>query len=336
MQIAARTVPLPEDDPLSELSAEEIQACVRLLAISLAEHRARFGVVPIADGGTAANARGARALPTDAATTLREAVGALISGREKPAPAQQAESSFDDKRRQMRISLTAPVQISAPDGSALRAATLRNISWGGAALRSPQLGAAAGEKICLHLPAGRGEKIAIVATILRVSPVGTEQECALRFDSLAPEDEERLQKVLEVLVAAPQQDGRRTDVRLVQRLEIEYGDAGELRATLEDISASGLMLMVPEPLEPDQSLLVSLSCADTAFGLSLRARVMHQAPVEAGGLTMYRVGLQFEHPTRQLQARVSAVLRQLATLAPSEIAVSAHESEAAALVVAQG
>jgi hypothetical protein len=55
------------------------------------------------------------------------------------------------------------------------------------------------------------------------------------------------------------------------------------------IDSSGLMLTVPEALEINQSLLVTLSSVDTPFNLSLRARVMHQTLVGHGDFTMYRI-----------------------------------------------
>lgn len=291
------------------VSQSELLACARLLALSVAEHRARFGVVPLtAHAGQIDRLRrpDAPPLPAAANAVLDEAL-LLV----KPRPVQPAGS---EKRRQLRISVTAPVQLSDPDQRWRMPATITNIAWGGAAVRCKGMQGSVDQRVCLHLPAGRNQSIAILATILRIDEPHGEPVYGLRFDSLAPEDEERLQKVLQILMSSPQQGERRQEARLVQRLDIEYGDAGEFRATLEDISPGGLMLTVPESLEINQSLLVSLSSADTPFNLCLRARVMHQTLVGTAEFTMYRVGLQFEHPDRQVKERVTAVLEQLAAL----------------------
>lgn len=87
-----------------------------------------------------------------------------------------------------------------------------------------------------------------------------------------------------------------------------------------------MMLTVLDPLELNQSLLISLSCSDTPLTLALRARVIHQAPIDDGGMKAYRVGLHFEHPTEQLKQRVSGVLRQLALLPPSLPVTSANQN----------
>ncbi|MEQ9688813.1 MAG: PilZ domain-containing protein, partial [Bauldia litoralis] len=105
---------------------------------------------------------------------------------------------------------------------------------------------------------------------------------------------------------------QRTEARLVQRLDVEYGDAGELRATLEDISSGGLQLTVPDALEQGQSLLIALSNADGDCLLELRARVVHQQPVGEGDFAMYRVGLKFEHPSEALREQTQALIHALA------------------------
>ena len=186
-----------------------------------------------------------------------------------------------DKRGQLHIKVTAPVQLSDPESRWLRVATIQNISWGGAALFCKGFQGQVDQRVCLHLPAGRDQKIAILATILRIYEHEGESVFGQRFDSLSPADEEHLQQVLTILMSTSHNGERRGEARLVQRLEVEYGDAGQFRATLEDLSTSGLMLTVPDALEINQSLLVTLSSSDTPFNLSLRARVMHQTRVGA-------------------------------------------------------
>jgi c-di-GMP-binding flagellar brake protein YcgR len=304
-------------------SHEELLACAKLLALSVAEHRAKFGVIPLASH--AVQIEKLVQFPhtpglSDAASAAFSEALQLVKTRPLKTSEQKLQADVlvadegNDKRRQLRISVTAPVQLSDPANDWLLSATIQNISWGGAAVRCKEFSGKLEQRVCLHLPAGRNQKIAILATILRIEEAHGEPIYGLRFDSLAPEDEERLQQVLKILMSSPQHGERRAEARLVQRLEIEYGDAGEFSATLEDISASGLMLTVPEPLEINQSLLVSLSSADTPFNLSLRARVMHQTKVGNEDFEMYRVGVQFEHPDAQLKQRVSAVLEQLAAL----------------------
>ena len=307
----------------SDISPDELRECAHLLALSVVQHRAKFGAIPLANSVPARKTLhtvGEVGLHEEASAAFDEALQ-LVRRQTPPAKPEAARvaavTAASEHRRELRVSVTTPVQISDLAGTHTHRATLRNISWSGASVTAAENFASEGARLCLHLPVGRTEQIAIIATVLRAQALGDGREYGLRFDSLSFEDQERLQKVLEILIATPQDDARRSEARIVQRLEIEYGDAGELRATLEDISTSGLMLIVPDPLEINQSLLIELSSVDTPLSLKLRARVMHQALVPGADFELYRVGLQFEHSTPELTARIRLVLRELASLRPA-------------------
>lgn len=314
MEAIAPTLSANVIDPGSD--TDTLLACAKLLALGLASHRAKFGAVPLADHAAVVPAlRRAPerfAMDSGAESAFAEAL-ALLAAR----PAQSSEARSTDKRRQPRISLCAPVKLSEPGSRWLLAGTVMNISWGGASVRCKGLLSEPGQQVCVHLPTADGNAIAILATILRVE--GELPDClyALRFESLDPEDERRLQQILMSLLEAPVEDGRRTEPRLVQRLDIEYGDAGEFRATLEDISANGLMLTVPDELQLDQSLLITLSCPESPRDLCLRARVVHQKQVGAVGFPLYRVGLRFEHPDDTVRRCVTEILLQLVSRRPT-------------------
>lgn len=297
---------------------DTLLACAKLLALGLASHRAKFGAVPLAThAGLVPELRRAPeafALEAAAESALAEAL-ALLGTRTEPAvPGRSSE-----QRRQPRISLSAPVKLSEPGSRWLLAGTALNISWGGASVQCKGLLSEAGHQVCVHLPAADGGSISILATIVRVE--GEQPDClyALRFESLDPEDERRLQQILVALMQAPLEDGRRAEPRLVQRLEIEYGDAGEFRATLEDISANGLMLTVPDELAIDQSLLITLSCPESPRDLCLRARVVHQSKLGSDAFPLYRVGLRFEHPDETVRRYVTEILVQLVSRRPAGV-----------------
>jgi c-di-GMP-binding flagellar brake protein YcgR len=314
---------------LEALSATELAACARVLALSIARHRATFGIVPLSGNPHALRdglPDAEHELSVQAHAAVREAVQLVRESVQlNSAAAGSAEAvesqplSGADKRGQLRISMRAPVDVTHPDGEWMHRALLRDISWGGASVVTPTALPTC-ERMRLLLPAARGTKIPILATVLERYEQRDEFVYRLRFDSLSPDDEARLQQVLEILLTTTPDEGRRSEARLVHRLEIECGDTGDFRATIEDISTDGLMLTVLEPLALNQSLLLHLSCAETALQLALRARVVHQTPISNGEIQAYQVGLHFEHPTEQLRQRVSAVLRELALLRPAEFA----------------
>lgn len=325
MQASAAISNRESDNAYAALSQAELAACAHILALGIAQHRMKFGVIPLESAPTTDSAGAARlqeavrssfdeALRLVRQTQAQQAQRAAAVARDEERDAQAA---VREQRRQLRISVSAAVQLGLVDSEETCKATLRNISWGGASVRCDGMMLRAGQRVRLQLPIGKLEKIATIATVLRTTTVNGACEYGLRFDSMSAADEERLEKVLDILVANPSPDARRSEARLVQRLEIEYGDSGEFCAVLEDISPSGVMLTVPDPLEIDQSLLVTLSGADTHHSLSLRARVVHQTLVSECGIDMYRVGLRFEHPGDELRDRVAAVLQHLAVMRPA-------------------
>ena len=319
---------MPED--LSEVSRDELEACVQLLAAGVAVHRERFGGVPLeavsrlAEGKASDVASAVRATLAEAIELVR--VKLPIAGADN-TPASTAPFDGADLRHQCRINTHALAKLMSEDRSRCVAARLRNISWGGAAVACADMPGAEGDAVWLLLPAGSGKEIPVLATILREVPGDDgEPTYGLRFDSLNPQDEPRFRNVLEILLAQPDGHGQRAAPRLVQRLDVEYGDAGELRATLEDISSGGLQLTVPDPLEKGQSLLIALSNADGDCLLELRARVVHQSRVGEGDFTMYRVGLEFEHPSEALREQTQALIHALA-MAGAKDMVAQMEAE---------
>jgi len=328
MQASAAFTLKEQDSAIASLSQEELAACAHILALGIAQHRMKFGVIPLETAATTDDAGAARlreAVRSSFDEALRLVRQKQVAQETQRATAAQAAARDSDEahaaaireqRRQLRISVSATVQLSLVDSEESYKASLRNISWGGASVRCLDIILHAGQRVRLQLPIGKHDRISTIATVLRATTVNGASEYGLRFDSMTAADEERLEKVLDILVANPSPDARRSEARLVQRLEIEYGDSGEFCAVLEDISPSGVMLTVPDPLEIDQSLLVTLSGADTHHSLSLRARVVHQTLITECGMDMYRVGLKFEHPGDELRDRVAAVLQHLAVMRP--------------------
>jgi hypothetical protein len=318
---AALSGTVPEEDPFATLSRAELLACARLLAVSIAHHRDKYGTgVPLAASAArlrqlGENSRG-QILNAASRAVIDEALAVLAREEDDSGAARTLAlaQTPGDQRRQLRVSLIAPMQISDADGRRQRAATLRSISWGGAAIQCQDRGGTLGDRVKLHLPDGTGGRIDVLATITWADGLDDAREFGLRFNSLAPEDDERLQDILERLAPAPEPGAQRLSI--VPRLEIEYSDPTELRATLESVSESGFTLAVLEPLRINQSLLVCLTSAHGDIELKLRARVIDQKRIGGARLEMYAVGLEFEYPAPQLRERIEAALHDLDTLLP--------------------
>jgi hypothetical protein len=286
---------------------------VRLLATVLAEQRGKpsqdpielarqhFGRLSLNDGALSAGVidmikRALRVVRID-----------LASLDEKHPEAAQD----NDERTQCRIKLSSPVNLSLKDRGKSVEAALKDIAWGGAAIVCAESFASVDDSVWLMLPVGRGIAIPILATVLRATITGDQIEFGLRFDSIKPDDALRFRRTLEILLKSGEQSGHRQGPRLVQRLDIESIDTGDLRSTLEDISTGGLLLTLLDRLELHASILIVLSSVDGSVTLELRARVVHRTLVREGGMEMYRTGLQFEHPEPELKASVASMLEQV-------------------------
>jgi c-di-GMP-binding flagellar brake protein YcgR len=78
-------------------------------------------------------------------------------------------------------------------------------------------------------------------------------------------------------------------------MDIRFGQLGELRAILEDISRGGLAMTVAAPLVLYEDLEVTVPDTIGEQLLIVRARVVHQRAIEVDGETVYRVGLEFSN-----------------------------------------
>jgi len=325
------------DELLVEATRDQLFACIRLLAVSVVEHRAKCGFVTVEHSmeqlRSETEGYEVSGLLVKGKQVLEEALELVASsGTDFPeGSGMEAPSSnlLAENRRQLRINVTAPVKVLWPGDSAPVDANLENISWGGAALHVAEAKGSADDKLNIILPSTtRRGSITVEAKIIRtwVLPDGRGEGVATRFSSLSTRDEAELENVLEVLALSGDGEGQRKYARLTQRLEIQFDDIEELRATLEDISAGGLGITVPDPLELDQSFQAVISTLDERCSLKLRARVVHQEPVSLGHTEIYHVGLKFEHPSEELRDRTNELIREMAAMNPAKNTKNADDT----------
>jgi c-di-GMP-binding flagellar brake protein YcgR len=196
----------------------------------------------------------------------------------------------EDNRVHARIHVSTTITVASPGGNI--EATLRDLSKGGARFLAPHPVGRVGETIELFLPSLMGEDITVMAEVIR-STEGTDgHTVAVRFDAVDPAMRQPLNDLIEVLLTATG-GGQRTSPRVSKRMDIRYGQLGELRAILEDISRGGLAMTVAEPLALYEDLEVTVPDTGGDQLLILRAKVVHQRAAEADGEMVYRVGLEF-------------------------------------------
>jgi c-di-GMP-binding flagellar brake protein YcgR len=312
-------------DLLREATPEELLSCIQLLAISVVQHRAKCGFVTLrqstdelrSSDGEIANT-GLFVQGKEILEEALEMVRALAAERAAmPVVVEdEPDKTPTDNRTQLRIRVTVPIRILWPEDTKPVNAIMEDISWGGASIRVEEAKLDKGDTLRVILPRPQGGSISIDAKILRTwqNEDGAGFRLATRFFSLSTRDEAKLEDILEHLAQSADQEGKRNHARLTQRLDIQFDDAQELQSTLDDISAGGLGITVPDALQIGQSLQAVISTLDESCYLKLRARVVRQEPLKLGKMDVYRVGLKFEHPTEELQRRTAELIRKMATL----------------------
>jgi c-di-GMP-binding flagellar brake protein YcgR len=306
------------DSLLGEATQEELIACVRLLAMNVVQHRAADSFVAIRDTAEHLRPGSHNAVKAGLMMSGRSAVEEalelvrVIAAEPPPEPTPEEPSEPEEKRRQLRINVTAPIKLIWPGEDIPIDAKLQNISWGGAAITVSEVRMDKGDTLQILLPGTKGTPINIEAKSLRSWKLdqGEGEGIAVRFSSLATQDEDELEDVLKLLAQSADAEGLRQHARLTQRLDIQF-DGDELHATLEDISAGGLGVTVPDPLQIGQSLQAVVSTLDEAFSLKLRARVVRQDAIEMGSTKLYQAGLKFEHPSEELNQLTRDLLGQM-------------------------
>ncbi|MGE0387383.1 MAG: PilZ domain-containing protein [Gammaproteobacteria bacterium] len=292
-----------EDELLVTATRAELEACVRLLA------RAVAALPAGADASDDEAGTGADAGATAAAGILARALAIVrASAPAVPAPQSVAEPAVDfertadrsNQREELRVGFAEQAQVLLRGGGRKLGVKLINLSWSGAAVRASNLPVRTGQRLLIYLPAGEREFAKVLATVMWTAGGHCPEAFGLRFEVLTPQHSERLHALIAERACGTGDLAIEAHDRIVRRLEIEFSDRDELLETLHDAQDAGLVLTLPEPLEPDQSLLVCMSCGGAGPNLNLRLRVVEQQRLEGFGVDSYRVRLKFEHPPRQL------------------------------------
>ena len=312
-------------DVPSDLAArEELAACNRLLATTVAQHRAKGDFVAIKNSLSLLRS-GAQGLDgpeyqlfIKSSQIVDEALKLAKSYLRQKRALNENEDLLEnaENRSQLRINVAAPVKVVWTGSADAVDAQLADISWGGAAVNVAQAHGKTGDTLEIILPSTKGGSITIEAKIIRIWELADGQGVgvATRFSSLSTRDETELENILKMLSDSGDSAGKRKYARFTQRLDIQFDDIDELKATLEDISTGGLKITVPDPLEIGQSFQAVVSTLDERCTIKLRARVVRQESLKLGESEVYEVGLEFEHPSSELKERANELIQEMAAM----------------------
>lgn len=219
--------------------------------------------------------------------------------------------SGPEERVHARIHVRTQIDVTTSDGRV--EAELCDLSKGGARFEVPAAIARVGDTVELSLPSLDKGSIGVTAEVIRHQPIENGHLYAVRFNDVEPSMQDALHDLLEVLLSTYDGGGRRKHPRVARRIEIRFGQLEDLRGVLEDISAGGLLMTVPQPLVLYEE--VDVTVPDLAGGelLILHARVVNQRAVSVEGRTDYRVGLEFSNLRPEARSCLDALLRSVVT-----------------------
>jgi hypothetical protein len=239
-----------------------------------------------------------------------------MSTEQDRAKATEADSSLWERRTQTRVPVHTQVRVALNGGQERIVVQNRDLSWGGASLLLPVRPSELGKTIGVELPWGQGRYLATRAEVVRAEPVGNEHTMVgVRFSKLMVRDEERLERLLGMLIDAGTQ-GTGQQVTMAERFEVDFIDREDMRAVLSEIREGWLHITSFRPYRPDQSLLFVINGFGDLPSLQLRARVEgHEAlkgdDGKPGAPRLFSIDLRFEHPAEDLKRVVDPLISSL-------------------------
>lgn len=219
-----------------------------------------------------------------------------------------------NRRTQRRIAVRIPIQVYLPGMDRPIIAMNQDISWGGAQFVAVVPVDALSGTLRLVFPWRGQERVAVEAEVVRAQRLDAgHYQVAVRFASLSPRSQARLEKLLTMLDAA---DGPAESHAgpLVRELEVAVEDAGAMREMLEQIMSGHLSITVFESYAAGQSICLAIRGAERLPGLRLRARVLKVARVKVAGFAqseLFTLELGFEHPPSAITGYIELLIAQI-------------------------
>ena len=219
-----------------------------------------------------------------------------------------------NRRTQRRIAVRVPIHVYLPGIDQPLTAMNQDISWGGAQFVAAMPADALTGPLRLVFPWRGRARVAVEAEVVRAQRLEADHyQVAVRFASLSPRSQSRLEKLLKMLDAAEGPSESRAE-DLVRELEVAVEDAGAMREMLEQIMSGNLSITVFDPYAAGQSIRLAIRGAEKLPGFRLRARVLKIVPVKVEGFAqseLFTLELGFEHPQSAITAFAGLLLAQL-------------------------
>lgn len=290
-------------------SITQLRNCARMLACNIMQYREKYKNIPLDSVFILVTDESEKAKNTQIMIEGEKIYKKALAMLEADLNPMETPIERKETRSQPRFDVMSQVLLVDPSSGKKYQGKLSNISWGGVRVLTLEPLGNVGGKLGLLLHDKDGERINIVATIVRSWSSDCEYYAAIRFSKLHQKDESRINDLLKFLIKEEDQSSH-LDTRFAQRIDISYWDESGIKETLEDISKGGMILTTSEPMELDKSIQIHLAGTNNAYSFTLRARVVKLTKVEAVNFTNHQVTLKFEHPTQELHSIVNVLINR--------------------------
>ena len=203
-----------------------------------------------------------------------------------------------DRRAHARVAVSAPAMLLGPRGAG--AAELKDLSQGGARFTGAEAIALPGDSIRIWLPVTDPSEPELHGEVVRAEPVGGMISLAVRFTSARADV--LAAKLMAALLTQPPSLERRQHPRVARRVQASYGNLGQLRAILDNVSRGGLSMVTTEPVAIGETLTVWLPDLNGQECLAIEGTVVHATLESLAEPPTHRVGIEFaELPTARIE-----------------------------------
>lgn len=212
----------------------------------------------------------------------------------------------------MRIPVGITTNLTWQSGHEPISAEVRDISWGGALLTVSELLPTEAKSLLIDLPWTPGEYISVEATVMRAEGLPNGQYLtAIRFSSLCPASELRLQKLLAMLRSSGITVDSEEPTNLFHEINLIVSEIDEWRDIMAQIAAGCYTLLSIGAYELDESICLSIEGPDNFPSLRLRARIVAVQNF-TGSMSNWQnvriLMLELEHPREALVPLVDHLL----------------------------
>ncbi|MBF0266409.1 MAG: PilZ domain-containing protein [Gammaproteobacteria bacterium] len=220
---------------------------------------------------------------------------------------KELESSAES-RTQPRADVTYEIQIKIPSSEKNVIGKLLNISWGGMHVTSKEFLGVDNVNVNFVIPYPHSDDIQIEGKIIRSWSHEGLFHSAIRFTKLGYKDDLKLNKLLHLFFNS--YDQKKENTFFSHHINISYWDIEEFKTNLTDILHGKMNVLMPDPIAVGKSICIHIEGPNDYVEINLRAHVVHQEMAFVSEFPMYRMQLEFEYPSKEIQVIIKNMYQE--------------------------